>query len=107
VPADAELHLLGGELALVELDGARHFATLTGRAVLGPVTGSYKDSCAVLERPVRDLAPEYATHEARAGYTVRYREYLCPVTGLRIETEILREGDEPLHDVALALAGES
>jgi len=50
---------------------------------------------------VRELGHEYATHEARAGYNVRYREYLCPVTGLRIETEILREGDEPLRDMVL------
>ncbi|WP_438306221.1 hypothetical protein ACSHXN_41525 [Streptomyces sp. HUAS TT11] len=61
----------------------------------------------MLERPVRDVAPEYATHKARAGYTVRHREYLCPVTGLRIETEILRDGDEPLHDIALAPTKES
>jgi N-methylhydantoinase B len=107
VPDDAELHLLGGELALVEHEGARHFVTVTGRALLGPVTGNYKDGCAVLERPVRDLAPEYATHEARAGHTVRYREYLCPVTGRRIETEILREGDEPLRDMVLAVPGQA
>ncbi|MGW4560208.1 hydantoinase B/oxoprolinase family protein [Streptomyces sp. NPDC004365] len=106
-PADARLHLLGGELALAEFNGARHFVSVTGRAVLGPVTGNYKDGCAVLERPVRDLAPEYATHKARAGYTVRHREYLCPVTGLRIETEILRDGDKPLHDIALAPTKES
>jgi hypothetical protein len=42
--------------------------------------------------------------EGRAGWTVRYREYLCPITGRRIDTELLREGDAPLHDVALAPA---
>ena len=100
-PEAAELHLLGGELALVEHEGALHFVTAAGRALLAPATGNYKDGCAVLERPVRELGPEYATHEARAGYRVRYREYLCPVTGRRVETEILREGDEPLRDMVL------
>src|SRR5690606_28804921 len=83
-PDAAELRLLGGELALVEHEGVWHFATATGRALLAPATGNYKDGCAVLERPVRELGHEYATHEARAGYNVRYREYLCPLTGLRI-----------------------
>ncbi|WP_326836937.1 hydantoinase B/oxoprolinase family protein [Amycolatopsis rhabdoformis] len=100
-PDTASLRALGGELALAEHDGVRYFATATGRALLGPVTAGYKDGCAVLERSLRDLGPEFATHEARAGYTVRYREYLCPVTGLRVETEILREGDEPVRDIVL------
>jgi N-methylhydantoinase B len=55
----------------------------------------------VRERLLRTVAPEFETREGRAGWTVRYREYLCPVTGLRIDTELLREGDEPLHDIVL------
>jgi N-methylhydantoinase B len=107
VPGDAPLELLGGELALVEHQGGRHFVTVTGRALLGPADGNFKDGCAVLERPIRALAPEFATHEGRAGLTIRYREYLCPVTGCRVETEILREGGEPLHDMALVGGGQS
>jgi N-methylhydantoinase B len=30
------------------------------------------------------------------------REYLCPVTGLRLSTEIIRAGDDPAADMALA-----
>ena len=105
VPDDADLHLLGGELSITVHEGSRYYVTTTGRALLSPLTGNYKDGCAVLERPVHELAPEYATREGRAGYTIRYREYLCPVTGRRIETEILRDGDEPLHDIALAGPG--
>jgi N-methylhydantoinase B len=30
------------------------------------------------------------------------REYLCPVTGLRLATEIIRSGDEPAADMVLA-----
>ena len=33
---------------------------------------------------------------------MRYREYLCPVTGLRVDCEIVREGDEALHDIVLS-----
>ncbi|WP_433754495.1 hydantoinase B/oxoprolinase family protein [Nocardia sp. CA-135398] len=105
VSEDSALHVLGGELAVVEHDGRSHFATATGRALLGPVDGNYKQHCAVLDRPVHELGPEYATAEQRAGFAIRFREYLCPITGLRVETEILRDGDEPVHDIALAVSG--
>jgi N-methylhydantoinase B len=105
VPEGTPLHPLGGELAIVERDGEpAQFVTVSGGALLGPTSGNFKDGCAVLERPVRELGPEYAIREGRAGWTVRYREYLCPITGRRIDTELLREGDAPLHDVALAPA---
>jgi acetone carboxylase gamma subunit len=32
---------------------------------------------------------------------VVFREFLCPVTGLRIDTEIARAGEPPLHDILL------
>jgi N-methylhydantoinase B len=32
---------------------------------------------------------------------VRYREYLCPVTGLRVDSEIIKDGDETLHDIVI------
>jgi hypothetical protein len=77
------------------------FVTVTGRAVLAPASGNFKDGCAVLERPLRTVAPEFATREGRAGYLVRYREYLCPVTGLRVDSEIIADGDEALHDIVI------
>jgi N-methylhydantoinase B len=92
--------VLAGELAVLERDGrSEAFVSVTGRAVLAPVGGNFKDGCAVLEHPLRDIAPEFAVHEGRAGHLVRYREYLCPVTGLRVDSEILKEGDEALHDI--------
>jgi N-methylhydantoinase B len=69
--------------------------------VLAPGGGNFKDGCAVLERPLRDVAPEFATREGRAGHRTRYREYLCPVTGLRVDSEIVKEGDEALHDIEI------
>ncbi len=81
------------------------FVTVTGRAVLAPAGGNFKDGCAVLERPLRTVAPEFATREGRAGYLTRYREYLCPVTGLRVDSEIVKEGDQALHDIVIGGAG--
>ncbi len=106
VPADVPLRVLVGELAVLERDGRPEaFVTVTGRAVLAPAGGNYKNGCAVLERPLRMIAPEFATREGRAGYLTRYREYLCPVTGLRVDSEIIKDGDEALHDIVISGAG--
>jgi N-methylhydantoinase B len=103
VPANVPLRVLAGELAVMERDGRPEaFVTVTGRAVLAPASGNFKDGCAVLERPLHTVAPEFATREGRAGYLMRYREYLCPVTGLRVDSEIIKDGDEALHDLVLS-----
>jgi N-methylhydantoinase B len=103
VPANVPLRVLAGELAVMERDGRPEaFVTVTGRAVLARASGNFKDGCAVLERPLHTVAPEFATPEGRAGYLMRYREYLCPVTGLRVDSEIIKGGDETLHDLALS-----
>jgi N-methylhydantoinase B len=96
VPDDVPLRPLAGELALGE-SGA--FVSVTGRAVLAPAGGDFKAGCAVLERPLPDVDPEFASRAGRAGQRMRYREYLCPRTGLRVDSEILQEGDEALHDI--------
>jgi N-methylhydantoinase B len=103
VPASVPLRVLAGELAVTERDGRPEaFVTVTGRAVLASAGGNYKDGCAVLERPLHTVAPEFATRPDRTGYLMRYREYLCPVTGLRMDSEIIADGAEALHDIVLS-----
>jgi N-methylhydantoinase B len=104
VPEDVPLRPLAGELAVVERDGRfEAYVTVTGRVVLASAGGNFKDGCAVLEHPLYDVAPEFAAREGRAGQRMRYREYLCPVTGLRVDSEIVKEGDEALHDIEIAV----
>ncbi len=106
VPAGVPLRVLAGELAVTERDGRPEaFVTVTGRAVLAPASGNYKDGCAILERPLHTVAPEFATRPGRPGYLMRYREYLCPVTGLRVDSEIIADGAEALHDIVLSGTG--
>ena len=50
--------------ATLEGDGRPEaFVTVTGRAVLAPASGNFKDGCAVLERPLQTVGPEFATRE--------------------------------------------
>jgi N-methylhydantoinase B len=106
VGEDVPLRVLAGELAVVESGGRPEaLVSVTGRAVLAPAGGNFKDGCAVRERPLYDVAPEFATRPGRAGHRTRYREYLCPVTGLRVDSEILKEGDEALHDIEIGVGG--
>jgi hypothetical protein len=47
------------------------------------------------------VTQEFATREGRAGYQMRCREYLCPVPGLRVDSEIISEGDKASHDMLI------
>ena len=99
---DGEVRAVAGELAVLEQDGRpTAFVSATGRALLASADGNYKDGCAVLERPLHSTEPEFASREGRAGWDIVYREYLCPVTGLRIDSEIVRAGDPVLRDIVL------
>jgi N-methylhydantoinase B len=99
----AALRPVGGDLGVL-LDGGRpvEWVSLSGRARLGPVTEDYRAACAVLQTPVNAAEPEFATRPGRPGAAMLLQEYLCPVTGLRLSTELLRSGDEPAADMVLA-----
>ena len=101
----ADLRPVGGDLGVLLDDGRPvEWVSLTGRARLGPVTEDYRLACAVLETPVNVLEPEFATRSGRPGAAMLLREYLCPVSGLRLTTEIIRSGDDPAADMVLARA---
>jgi N-methylhydantoinase B len=68
-------------------------------ADLGPVTANYKDAALVRDTLIRHVAPEHEVADTEMADRIRFREFLCPVTGLRIDTELLADSDEPLHDV--------
>jgi N-methylhydantoinase B len=100
---DAELRPVGGDLGVLVRDGLpAEWVSLSGRARLGPVTGDYRAACAVLETPVNELAPEFGTRPGRPGAAIVLREYLCPASGVRLATELIRAGDEPAADMVLA-----
>ena len=100
---DAELRPIGGNLGVLLAGGKpAEWVLPAGRAQLGPTTGDYRTACAVRETPVNEAAPEFATRPGRPGAAILLREYLCPVSGVRLATELLRSGDDPAADMVLA-----
>jgi len=70
-------------------------------ADLGPADANYRDKCVVREAPARKIAPEFDAHDVEMADQIVFREYLCPVTGYRIDAELARAGEPVLHDIAI------
>jgi N-methylhydantoinase B len=68
-------------------------------ADLGPVTADYKDRALTRDTLIRHVAPEHEVADTEMADRIRFREFLCPVTGLRIDTELIADSDDSLHDV--------
>jgi N-methylhydantoinase B len=68
-------------------------------ADLGPSSGNYRERCIVRERPARLIAPEFDAHDVEMADEIVFREYVCPVTGYRIDAELARAGEPLLHDI--------
>lgn len=68
---------------------------------LGAASANYKDAAVVLERPVRELGPEFSCTDEDMADRFVFREFICPVTGFRIDTEIARVRAAAFHDVEL------
>jgi N-methylhydantoinase B len=73
----------------------------SGGADLGPVSGNYRERCLVRETPASSIAPEYEGGDRGMAEQIVFREYLCPITGYRIDAELARAGEPLLHDISL------
>ena len=72
-------------------------------ADLGAVQDNYKVAVRTRELAWKELGPEFAPpgYAADMAAKVVFRQFVCPVTGLLIDTELARPGEPPLHDVVL------
>ncbi len=75
-------------------------------ADLGGADESYKRRTVTRERPLREIGPEWEAQDVEMADKMVLREYLCPVTGYRIDTEIVRAGADSLHDIDLGASSE-
>jgi N-methylhydantoinase B len=91
-------------------DGARRVGDIlhvvdgrwwSGAADLGPANANYRERCVVRETPARMIASEFDAHDIEMADKVVFREYLCPVTGYRIDAELARAGEPVLHDISI------
>jgi len=102
IPESMPIRVIGGALGLVEVDGVLYFASRPGRALLGRAGEGYRPGCAVLESPIRELGREFFARPGRPGDQMVLREYLCPMTGCRLDAELARRGDPIRPDMILA-----
>jgi N-methylhydantoinase B len=70
-------------------------------ADLGGVDENYRERCKVREVSARQIAPEFEASDTEIADQMVFREYLCPVTGYRIDAEIARAGEPVLQDIRL------
>jgi N-methylhydantoinase B len=68
---------------------------------LGPVNGSYRERCLLRETAARSIAPEFDADDTEMADQIVLREYLCPVTGYRVDAELARAGEPLLQDIGL------
>jgi N-methylhydantoinase B len=68
---------------------------------LGPTAESYRAHTVMRETPARAIAPEFDALDVELADQIVLREYLCPVTGYRIDAELARAGEPVLHDIRL------
>ena len=97
VPAPAGASLVGEILHL--LDGR----WWCNGADLGDGSANYKNAAVTIETPIRAIGPEFATPFADVADRVVFREFICPITGYRIDTEIALREQAPIHDIRIEL----
>jgi N-methylhydantoinase B len=70
-------------------------------ADLGSSSESYRASAVLRETRMRDIGPEFQVQDTESADRFVLREYLCPITGYRIDAEIAPSGSETFEDVVI------
>ena len=70
-------------------------------ADLGPCDASWKPAAAHATLSWADVAPEFAGGDAEMAAMVEVHAWYCPVTGYRLDLELVRSGEAPLVDMVL------
>lgn len=73
-------------------------------ADLGPADAGYRAGAVVRESKMREIGPEFEVNDTESADRFVYREYLCPVTGYRIDAEIATAGSEIFEDMVIGAA---
>jgi N-methylhydantoinase B len=71
-------------------------------ADLGSADANYKHRAMLIETPIRCIGDEFATPFHAVADRMIFREFVCPITGYRIDTELALRDQPPLHDICIA-----
>jgi N-methylhydantoinase B len=71
-------------------------------ADLGPVDASWKAKAAHEQLSFADLGPEFAGGDPEMAAMVTVHAWYCPVTGYRLDLELVRGDEPPLVDMVLS-----
>jgi N-methylhydantoinase B len=69
--------------------------------VLGSLVAGYKAGCAILESKLSDIQPLVKDPRIMVDRSLVARQFLCPSCGVRIEIELVREGDQQIYDMEI------
>ena len=89
-------------LQLVEGADGREYRCLRCDTSLGAASANYKLSCIIEETPVTAANPHIADPSRYVDCGIVLRRYHCPGCGVTLETDVSRQQDAPLWDVAIA-----
>jgi N-methylhydantoinase B len=113
IRVEARRERLGGKAPAERISappGARSIGdmlhVLNGRwwcngADLGSCDDDYKNLARLIETPIRMIGEEFETPFQSVADRMVFREFVCPVTGYRIDTELALHDQPPLHDVRI------
>lgn len=88
-------------LAIADVDGTPMLVCTRGEGtVLCGLDENYKDHVAQLETSLHELAPEvHVDPRLDTDADVVYRQYLCPVTGTLLDSELTLRDEPPVWDM--------
>lgn len=73
-------------------------------ADLGTASENYRAGAQIRETRMRDTGPEFEVSDIASADRFVFREYLCPVTGYRIDAEIALASSEIFSDIIISAA---
>jgi acetone carboxylase gamma subunit len=94
--------VINDNLTLVRTGERGVYRCTCGRE-LGPGDANFKKGCEVYESPVVSFGPGYTSSAEEMMKKMCFREFFCPICGVRLATEVARVGDEYLWDVEVRL----
>lgn len=90
-------------LSIERREGIHVFVCTGCDTAFGPAEENYKKHCHYRERPMAAVGRLFDDSRKYVDDDIVYREFLCQNCGRLFDTEIMRKGELPVHDIQLPL----